>query len=92
MLSSGTVAGAWTGIPLEVVILLAASDISDARLEWPPGRDEEVVGATTTGAAGANRCDSGSRTDGALRGEGSVVGGRDCGAGLDGGDDEEGCR
>lgn len=68
--------------------MLAASDISDARLEWPPGRDEEAAGAIVGGAEGANRTDSGSRA----RGEGSVVGGRDAEDGLDGGEEEEGCR
>lgn len=63
--------------------MLAASDISEARLEWPPGRDEEVVGT-----GGANRTDSGSLA----RGEGSVVGGRDADDGLEEDDEEEVCR
>lgn len=68
---------------MEVVTVLAASDISDARLEWPPGRDEEVAGTT-----GVNRADSGSRA----RGEGSVVGGRDADDGFEEDEEEEDCR
>lgn len=64
--------------------MLAASDISDARLEWPPGREEEEE-EDAAGAAGANRTESGSRASG----EGSVVGGRD---GLDEDEEEEDCR
>lgn len=62
--------------------MLAASDISDARLEWPPGRDEG-----TTGTTGANRTDSASRA----RGEGSVVGGRGA-DGFEEDEEEEDCR
>lgn len=71
--------------------MLAASDISDARLEWPPGRDEGTAGTAgttgTTGTTGANRTDSASRA----RGEGSVVGGRGAG-GFEEDEEEEDCR
>lgn len=63
--------------------MLTASDISDARLEWP-GR-EEVIGVVVERADGT---DSGSRA----RGEGSVVGGRDADDGFDGDDEEDDCR
>lgn len=71
--------------------VLVASDISDARLEWPLGRDKgTAAGEITTGAAGVNRCDSGSRVPMV---EDSIVGGRDDDAGgLEDDEEEEGCR